>query len=220
MCARARQAAPVSRYASRWPERGSASRIKKGGPGLPTRIRRQARQVSPQGPGCASRAIAQPRAMVMRQRWQPLDDTAKHTGHAITASPVLRRPPLDVRKCRVMVAIRIYDSAARNLIRTDDADPAALTHVGRITDSVFPGKCKPARRLLIALRFFATTCVAVQHPGQPRVQRMRPSKLRFGRILPRKPLGRMHLFGCDLQQLTQHRQRNLHLGVAGLHCHP
>ncbi|PUE98987.1 hypothetical protein C7T87_16375 [Xanthomonas hortorum pv. hederae] len=77
--------------------------------------------------------------MVMRQRWQPLDDTAKQTGHAITASPVLRRPPLDVRKCRVVVAIRIYDSAARNLMRTDDADPAALTRVGRITDSVFPG---------------------------------------------------------------------------------
>ncbi|AGI09795.1 hypothetical protein HZS92_03567 [Xanthomonas citri pv. citri] len=32
-------------------------RYKKGGPGLPTRVRRQARQASPQGPGCASRSV-------------------------------------------------------------------------------------------------------------------------------------------------------------------
>lgn len=70
-----------------------------------------------------------------------------------TASPVLRRPPLDVRECRVMVAIRIYDSAARNLMRPHQPAATALTAVGRITDSAHFGERPPLLKRLIEQGF-------------------------------------------------------------------
>ncbi|PMR86711.1 hypothetical protein C1H21_13525 [Xanthomonas arboricola pv. juglandis] len=77
----------------------------------------------------------------MRQRQQPLDDTDKQTGDAMCriAGPA-PSPPLDVRECRVMVAIRIYDSAARNLMRPPHPAATALTAVGGITDSAPSGQ--------------------------------------------------------------------------------
>ncbi|TWQ18536.1 hypothetical protein FQK00_17415 [Xanthomonas vasicola] len=71
-----------------------------------------------------------------------------------TASQALRRPPLDVQECRVMVAIRVFDKTARNLMRYADADCVALTLVGEITDSTHRRYAEHKRIALIALDFF------------------------------------------------------------------
>ncbi|MCL1499319.1 hypothetical protein A7D16_08235 [Xanthomonas nasturtii] len=62
-----------------------------------------------------------------------------------------------------MIAIGVFDNAARNLMRRADANCASLTGVGKITDTTHCGTAKRERIALILLGFSRDRCAAVQH---------------------------------------------------------
>lgn len=87
-----------------------------------------------------------------------------------------------------MVAIRVFDNAARNLMRPVDADCIALTRVGKITHSTHGSAAGQARIPLILRIFFCGDCAAVQHRGHRERTDHTAKPPPFGRGMHARPL--------------------------------